>query len=173
MGRAAYPGLVSDVSDCQIVFSGSQASTAVDRSISFRLERYSSLASAVCTGDFSCGIHIFSAALNSYQDATVRTTFRFICQTFCLEEVLLATRKDKGGVAMATVQNFIDIGHNVIPEETRATLLLINSAFGDCYIFIVIGYTFSETAQLGRLVRSTSEIPEFPESLVYQRFWGA
>lgn len=134
--------LVSEVCNCQVVFSGSEAGTTVDRSITFRLERHSSLASAVCTGDFGSRTYVFSAALNSNQDSTVRTTFWFVRETFGLEEVLLATREHKGGVAMAAIQNFIDIGHNVIPEETRASLLLINSAFGDCYIFIVIGYTF-------------------------------
>lgn len=116
--------LCSDVGDSQIVFSCPEAGTAVDRSIPFWLEGHSGFTSTVCAGDFCCCCHVFTAALNTHQDAAVGAAFRLIRQTFSFEEVLLTTCENKGGVAVTAIEDFIDVGHNVIPGETKSVIIV-------------------------------------------------
>jgi hypothetical protein len=64
---------------------------------------------------------------------------------------LLAACENEGGVAITAAQYFIDVGHNAYLGETKFDLFLIKNAFGYCYIYIVIGYTycFDAKAEVG------------------------
>lgn len=52
--------------DGEIVFPGSKAGTAVDRSITFWLKRYPGFNSTIRAGDFCGGCYVFSTTLNTY-----------------------------------------------------------------------------------------------------------
>ena len=64
--------------DGEIVFPGSKAGTAVDRSITFWLERNACRRTTLSAIHFGSSAWIFAVALDPHQDSTVRTTLRFI-----------------------------------------------------------------------------------------------
>lgn len=88
-------------------FFGSEAISAIDRSVSFRLKRYPRGRTTICAIHLSSAVWIFSAALNSHQQTTIGATLWFIDQAFSAEKFLLSSRKNKYLIAVPAVQIFI------------------------------------------------------------------
>lgn len=108
-------------------FFSSEAIAAINGTIAFGLERHPSRQAAFGTIDFSGTAWIFSIALNTHQNTTVRAAFRFVDKPFGTEEFLLACRKYKRFAAIPTRKVFILKYHGEIPTKNSTRLRCIST----------------------------------------------